>query len=43
MKEVKGESRASIGKSVSGRRNTRCEIPEGENSRYAGGSVQSLG
>lgn len=37
------ESRASIGKRVSGRRSSRCEIPEEENAKYAGGSVRRLG
>lgn len=30
------QSRASIGKRVSGRRSSRCEIPEEENAKYVG-------
>lgn len=37
------ESRASTGKRGSGRRSSRCEIPEEENAKYAGGSVRRLG
>lgn len=35
MKEVKEESGASLGKNVSGRRNCKGKVSEGENARSA--------